>query len=751
MEIESGEAEIVAETAGEVELTTTAIEEDDVFDIDGREGPEAVLTLMQQGERDAWVDRAGWLQREAPDREQPAARASALLVVSELYAMAGEEEKAETVAREAVELAPSSPLAYRQLRGILMAKGSWTEVADALDAEARVAPTAGAKLHANCLGAEVARLTHGDADAATRRLDQAERASADDLRPQIARLTQRLASTDEVGEVAFRGDGAEALARACEVLKSIRSDGTEGELSDSPYAGLLSARAAVRKRDLPKAVAALTLLEQHDEFAPGAAWLTSALAAPHSELRDESVKALARVSEGSHGAMAVRAQALRAIETGDTDIAVDVANDAGERVISVAERLAIAGLTGERLNDLEEFLRRGVQVEAHAPLAAATAAVLTDPKSSAREVLDVGELQSRAAAALGRELAAAAQHPVVSTPSAVSSPPEPSGAGGASLDSAEMALAGAVVSAGSDDDDAPTMPPGPPDDEPARDSAASSPPSGPEGRSLEHLGLGMALRDRATELLEVDPVHGAARAVLLEHCFETKQVGRVAEALLESAELSGSLDRERAMASALLAEIAGNHDQMLIDVDRALTAAPGDEAVLRMSTTGAEPEAAASNLIHFAESLEDPTRIALAFTEAGLGLMEVEGEEAAGEALLRQAAEVQPEIPVAGFIGKYVTQAMGDTEGEQYWLDQQRSVATEPGDSVGIAVRQALSLSDEEKDVRAGLLEEAHRARPADYCLRELYEQAAGVTDDRAAWLSERVAAGGAGAGVMAL
>src|SRR4029453_14781976 len=101
-------------------------------------------------QRDAWVQRADWLYAEAPDPGRPVERARSLTIVSELYAMAGEEERAESVAREALELAPSNPRIPRQLRGILMARGRWTEVADALDSEARVAPSPDAKLHSWC-------------------------------------------------------------------------------------------------------------------------------------------------------------------------------------------------------------------------------------------------------------------------------------------------------------------------------------------------------------------------------------------------------------------------------------------------------------------------------------------------------------------------------------------------------------------------------------------------------------------------
>src|SRR5690606_18058914 len=126
----------------------------------------------------------------------------------------------------------------------------------------------------------------------------------------------------------------------------------------------------------------------------------------------------------------------------------------------------------------------------------------------------------------------------------------------------------------------------------------------------------------------------------------------------------------------------------------------------------------------------------------GLRLMEVEGEETEGETLLRRAAETQPDIPIAPFIGMYVTQAMGDRDGEIYWLEQRRSLAAEPADAVADQIRQALRLGDEEVEARAALLEQAHRARPDDDALRELYERYAGAADDRAAWLMERVASG---------
>ena len=135
-ELTVAEVEVDADelTVAEVEVDAAAYEHDG-------DSVDAVVALMQQGARDAWVDRANWLYDEAPEATDAIERSNALLVVSEIFAMAGERERAETIAREALELAPSSPLAHRQLRGILMSAGRWSDVTDALAAEARVART----------------------------------------------------------------------------------------------------------------------------------------------------------------------------------------------------------------------------------------------------------------------------------------------------------------------------------------------------------------------------------------------------------------------------------------------------------------------------------------------------------------------------------------------------------------------------------------------------------------------------------
>jgi tetratricopeptide (TPR) repeat protein len=646
-----------------IEVVDEGSDESAVF---GGGGPDAVTLLVQAGERDDWVERADWLYRDAP--ADPPKRAETLLVISEIYAMAGELERAESTAREALELAPSSPMVHRQLRGVLMMQARWAEVGETLEAEGRLAPTLAAKSHAFFFAAEVARLAQGDEDAAAHRLDLAARASPEDPRPQLGRLMRALASSDDVPEAPARGELAAAILPALQALRSLRSEGAEGELGSS-HAALLAARAALRGGDVLRTLAALRSLASHPELTAGASWLIHALGAPHRSSRPEALAALEAVIEGTHGALASRAVAARALELGNDDAASRVAAVASG-ALSPSERLLIAALTGRAPDDLAALASEAADNEA---LAALTTACVSTLDASGALPAAGGEapLGGAAAAAqrLGHELARSARQAA-----------------------------------------------------PAADAT----------------GLGEALRYAAEELLGAEPQNGVARAVLLEDAWASRDIDRVATTLLESADMAGGLSRERALAGAVLAELAGNQEQTLENLERVLSVAPHDEAALRMQLGQGDPNVGAASLLRFAESVDDPLRSALAFTEAGLRLMDVEGQEADGEGVLRRAGQTQPDIPLAPFLGLYVAQALGDVEGEAFWHEQRRVVAVEPGDGVPDMVRQALRLPAEESAARASLLDEAYRAKSDDYSLRDLHEQASGISDDRASWLLER-------------
>jgi lipopolysaccharide biosynthesis regulator YciM len=672
-----------------VEVATESVDFDDVdlelvdvepveIEMDGAEavafeadlsGNDAVVSLVQSGERDAWAERASWLYREAPPASDQQGRANALLVVAELHAMAGEEERADQVAREALQLAPSSPLAHRQLRGLLLGRGRYTELVDALDAEARVAPSVEAKFHAHYMAGEVERLALGDPDSSRRRVDQADRAAADDIRVQIARLSHGLGSSDVVPEVDVSGAHAEQLEAALAVISALRSDGAMGDSSGGTYAALLTARASLRTRDMSKVVAALRTLEGIEEFGAGAAWLIAALASTNADLRSEAVAALDRVSQGSHGALAIRARAARALEAGDHAVAVDVANEADDDVLNPGERLVIAALAGRPLAEHVSWLTRGSQSEESAPIAAASSALFGEWEQ--QQECAVGDGSVRAESLLGRQLAG------VLAPSDAEEPPE--------------------------------------------------------------MGLPEQLVAGADALLDADPTHGAARALLLEHYHASGQAIQIVDTV--ASEAAAGLEAERPLLAALVAEAAGAHDRMAQELERVLDSSPGDEAALRMALVVADAAGAAAMLMRHGEAVDDSVRSAIALTEAGLRLMEVEGQEADGEAVLRKAAEISEHVPIGEFIGMYIASALGDREGERFWLDHRRATAGDPAVAVADSIRAALRTGPDELAERASYLEEAHRARPQDYTLRDLYEQASGGAGDRGEWLAEQLQA----------
>ncbi|MEM1030238.1 MAG: tetratricopeptide repeat protein [Myxococcota bacterium] len=700
----------------DVELAAVAVDgdaADGIAYVDQEAGIDAVLSLVQQGKRDAWIERAQWLYDEAPPPEEdPAARARALLPVSELFAMAGEEVRAEAIAEEVLTLAPSHPLGHRHHRGLLMARGAWPEVAAGLEDEARIAPTAGARVHAHYLGAEVSRWVLADPEAAEKRLAQAERIAPQDARVALMRAMKALAATDEVPA---RLPDLGPLGTAREAIRVLRTDGADGDPGEAPYPVLLRTRAALRERDMTTTVAGLRLLGRHEPFREAAAWLRSAVSAPHEELRHEAVDALSSVADGDRGVSARRLRAARALEVGRTEVVSALDGDA----FTGEERVAIAALTG----DLEGLVAARDEIdEAALPLWAGATAALAAPGDAARvltaRVLTgavsgaddgaVSDALTRAQIQLGRAFAEEALAPA---------PPDETG-----------------PSADTDDDDdahAPAEGTGE-DDEPAAPVEASPP-------RLVPPGLGQALRDRAAEMLDLDPDHGAARVVTLEHCYLTGQKGQLIEAMVGS-----SSARDRALFGATLAEQLGDTDR-LAELLQPVTGVGSDRdlATTRLVMNVTDRVSAVRHLVAFAESTDDDLVAAIALTEAGLRLMEEEGYEADGEARLREAAARSGDIPIAEFIGLYVAQAFEDDEGVRFWLEQRQAGLDEGPDRVANLIRTAQRRGEREEAERASLLEEAHRACPADHALRDLYEHVAPQAGDRAAWLTQRIEEGG--------
>ena len=376
---------------------------------------DASALLLRAQQRDAWVNRADWLRAEAGSLSDFNGRARALLVVSELYAMAGEEATARAVADEAREIAPSLPLPHRQTRGLLAREGDWPAVLEVLEAESKSIPTPEARCHGALFGAEIARICQTDDESARKRLDNAQRIAPADPRAYVQRFCEALAAADaEDGAPApltkVRIPDAPELAPLAEAAALVAAH--RGVASKTPrtagstYESLLNVRAAIAAGDHAGTVAGLEGLTRAAPLAGGAGWLAAVVAAPLKDTRVRSVTALRGVLEGSHGSAARRALAARAIELGDADAARSAMESTSSDAFSPADRIALAALTGGQRSDIDPWIDTLLGDLELAPIAAAASAALGDPASPDRLVFPAGGLHARTASTLGRAMAA---------------------------------------------------------------------------------------------------------------------------------------------------------------------------------------------------------------------------------------------------------------------------------------------------------------------------------------------------------
>lgn len=334
----------------------------------------AVVALVERGERQAWLDRAQRLLVEAPT-ENAAARASALLVVSELFAIGGDAETAEKVALEALQLAPTAPMMQRQVRGLLAARRAWPEVAEQLAREARSAPTEASRAHAAYLAAEIARLKLSDSESTTRMIERGRAADATDVRGPLAQWVA-VAKNCTAKLEAPQGSAESAFVAAEGELAALRSNGLDGARAETRFGKLLAARVGLRRRDAGTAISLLLDVGTEPGLRGAAGWLAAVLGAPDAELRVRGSAALLHARTGSHGAMATRLGVAHALERGDF-AAVGAALRDGDG-LPANDRLFLAALLppGENVPSIAELLEAtaGTSV-AERPLVAASAAL----------------------------------------------------------------------------------------------------------------------------------------------------------------------------------------------------------------------------------------------------------------------------------------------------------------------------------------------------------------------------------------
>jgi tetratricopeptide (TPR) repeat protein len=644
---------------------------------------------LSESAAQSFAARAAWLEAEAGALTDKVARARALLSCSELLALVGERERAQALAVEARNLAPSLALAHRQARALTAAPAG-SQVAsseglpfegqapsassearlEALELEVKATAAGPARVHSTLLASEVLR-SAGDDEGVAKRLDQAARITASDVRAPLARAVRALARGDtsspalRLPETPELGPIAEALQTALRLRGAGRKDDAGGaDAASSPNELLLQARLALANGDL--AAAAQRVVEVGKgvpELAGGAAWLAASLGAVVPARRAEALAWLRDLADRGD-AEARRALVARALKLEDPALLGDIV--AGPGPLTSPERVTLAALASLPLAPTDPHLDATASAPGMAPLAAAAVGVATvaaGPDAAAQRLArterTAGPGGARALGRLGRLLA---------------------------FDAASADVEAALEALGD-----------------AKPAAARV------------VGLEMSARSgRALDVSAALQAWGAAR---------------------ESAE-------ERALgaiAGALVAEQSGHTVEALGFYKSARAADPTNEATLR-AIASLEQVDLVAEMNALAEELGDGPRGAIARIEAvtrGEGLL----PEPTRADLLDRAHRSAPALPIAAFLAERIARRAGDVEEVLRWIHNRRASHPDAVETALDGVREALLVADSDPALASERLEEAHRARPTDVALRELYERVAPEPPrDRAIWREQRAA-----------
>jgi tetratricopeptide (TPR) repeat protein len=591
--------------------------------------------------REAFAQRAAWLEDEARRLDDRAARARALLVVSELRAMIGQAPAAAALAREAREASPQLALVHRQLRG-LTGKADGVAFLENVDHSLRATQNPTAKMHDALLAADVLRIA-GDDDGARKRYEQAARIGSQDARLVLARAGMALAR-GETSSIALRipeADGLTPFARATATALRLRGLELRGATVDSTAnEPVRKARAALEKGELGKAADAVLDLAQDEKLARAAQWLAAALqsAAPGGAKRAaELLRAL-----GDRNAK--RWLAARGIELSDAAMIVEAIRD--PNAFPALEQLVLHLLAGSDADEVRVQTGIATSLPDAAPLVAAASGLKTPLDGYV-----AGTPTQRREMHLGRLLAAGA---------------------------ATHAVAAAVAELAT---------------------------------------------DKPQEM----------RALVLDAAREASRFAPIAEGLSTwggNAPIQSTL-----LASAFVAERGGDSESAR-RAFRALAKDDPGSLLAQRALAALDPEYdEASQLQARASAPSGGQSAAIASLELFARL----GGTDEGMAALERAVAADTTFALPSLVLERAARRRGDLDRIVSAIRARRSLATDPMEIALDGVREALLVADTEAQHAGELLAEAHRARPDDVALRELYERlTAAPALERATWREGR-------------
>lgn len=264
----------------------------------------------------------------------------------------------------------------------------------------------------------------------------------------------------------------------------------------------------------------------------------------------------------------------------------------------------------------------------------------------------------------------------------------------------------------------------------------------PESRALVRLGRLLAWSPANAQIESAlgdlaEPRPPTARAMALEAASRDGRARDVCAALQQWRPV-GEEQSLGAFAAAIVAERAGDAHLARESFKAARRADPKAEAALRATSESID---VVSEMNALADDLGQGIRAAIVRLEAA----------ACGEAtlpdptradMLDRAHKAAPELPIASFLAERIARGARDVDEVLRLIRERHAAASDPIEAALDGVREALLVADRDGGLAGARLEEAHRARPGDVALRELYERMATEPPvDRAAWREARAAA----------
>jgi cellulose synthase operon protein C len=267
-----------------------------------------------------------------------------------------------------------------------------------------------------------------------------------------------------------------------------------------------------------------------------------------------------------------------------------------------------------------------------------------------------------------------------------------------------------------------------------------------ESRARVRLGRLLASAAPAAEIESAlgaigDGYGAEARAIALEMAARSGRTSDVSVALEAWGAGWGSREEGAtgALAAALVAERAGDRPRALDAFKAARTADPTSEAALR-AIASLESIDLVAELNELANELGDGPRSALARLEAATRGEKILPDPTRAH-MLGQAHAAAPGLPMASFLAERIARRAGDGDEVVRLIRERRAGTPDAVEAALDAVREALLVADRDPQLAGERLQEAHRARPHDVALRELYERmGSDPAEVRAAWREQRAA-----------